>query len=49
MNEISDGKLKAFIFVGTIGVIVIISAKLIGRILHKGVHDGIKLIGFHLN
>ncbi|MDO9265147.1 MAG: hypothetical protein Q7U02_14350 [Desulfosalsimonadaceae bacterium] len=47
MNEISDAKLKAFILVGTMGLIVIISAKLIGKILHKGVNDGIKLIGFH--
>ena len=45
MNEISNGKLKAFMLVGTIGLIVIISAKLMCEILHKGVNDGIKLIG----
>jgi len=45
MNEISDAKLKAFMLVGTIGLIVIISARLICRILHKGFDDGIKLIG----
>ncbi|MFZ2631503.1 MAG: hypothetical protein WA081_09675 [Desulfosalsimonadaceae bacterium] len=41
MNEISDAKLKAFILVGTMGLIVIISAKLIGRIVHKALMTGL--------
>ena len=49
MNEISDAKLKAFILVGTIGITVILSAKIIFSILHKSVDAGSKLIGLFEN
>jgi hypothetical protein len=47
MNEISDSKLKTFIFVGAVGITVILLTRFILSILHKSVVAGINMIGFY--